>query len=96
MGTIKRFCELAAEDRFKDWPLVGEPELGPKIPFFGGTLNYKLQTGNGIEDYTSILRHFGWAVWLRRHRWSSGHPVSVEARCESGKLGTATRGHRET
>ena len=62
MHAIERFRELAAEDRFKGWPLVGEPELGPKIPFFGGTLNYKLNTGNGVEEYTSILRHFGWAV----------------------------------
>ena len=62
MHAIERFRELAAEDHFRGWPLVGEPELGPKIPFFGGTLNYKLQTGNGVEEYTSILRHFGWAV----------------------------------
>src|SRR3989338_6736808 len=62
MHAVERFRKLAAEDRFKGWPLVGEPELGPKIPFFGGTLNYKLNTGNGVEEYTSILRHFGWAV----------------------------------
>ena len=62
MHAVERFRKLAAEDRFKGWPLVGEPELGPKIPFFGGTLNYQLETGNGVEDYTSILRHFGWAV----------------------------------
>jgi len=62
MNAVERFLNLAEEDRFKGWPLLGEPELGPKIPFFGGTLNYKLQTGNGVEDYTSILRHFGWAV----------------------------------
>ena len=62
MHAVERFRKLAAEDRFKGWPFVGEPELGPKIPFFGGTLNYKLQTGNGVEEYTSILRHFGWAV----------------------------------
>ena len=62
MTAIDKFLELASEDRFRGWPLVGEPELGPKIPFFGQTLNYKLETGNGVEDYTSILRHFGWAV----------------------------------
>lgn len=62
MRATKRFQKLSAEDRFKGWPLIGEPELGPKIPFFGETLNYKLRTGNGAEDYTSILRHFGWAV----------------------------------
>ncbi len=62
MYAVEKFQKLATEERFKGWPLVGEPEVGPKIPFFGGTLNYKLQTGNGVEEYTSILRHFGWAV----------------------------------
>mgnify|MGYP001579932708 CR=1 FL=1 len=62
MHAIDRFRNLAAEDRFGGWPLVGQSELGPTIPFFGGTLNYQLQTGNGVEKYTSILRHFGWAV----------------------------------
>jgi len=55
MSAVERFRIIAAQDRFKGWPLIGEPELGPKIPYFGGTLNYKLQTGNGVEDYTSIL-----------------------------------------
>lgn len=62
MHAVEEFRRLATEDRFKGWPLVGEPKLGPKIPFFGRTLNYKIRTGNGIEDYTSILRNFGWAV----------------------------------
>jgi hypothetical protein len=62
MTSIERFKALAAEERFKGWPVVGKPELGPKIPFFGQTLNYELETGNGIEPYTSIIRHFGWAV----------------------------------
>lgn len=62
MSAVKDFCRIASEDRFNGWPLVGEPELGPRIPFFGQTLNYKLETGNGIEDYTSIIRSFGWAV----------------------------------
>ena len=62
MNAVDRFRRLAAEERFQGWPVVGEPELGPKIPFFGQTLNYKLKTGNGVEDYTSIIRHFGWAV----------------------------------
>lgn len=61
-SAVDKFEQLAAEKRFKGWPVVGEPELGPKIPWFGRTLNYKLQTPNGIEDYTSIIRHFGWAV----------------------------------
>lgn len=61
MNAVDRFRAFASEERFKGWPLVGEPELGPKIPFFGRTLNFKLRTGNGVEDYTSILRHFGWA-----------------------------------
>lgn len=61
-SSIEKFKSLAAEERFQGWPLVGEPELGPKIPFFGQTVNYKLQTGNGVEEYTSIVRHFGWVV----------------------------------
>lgn len=62
MNSVEKFRQLAAQERFKGWPVVGQPELGAKIPFFGQTLNYRLQTGNGTEDYTSILRHFGWAV----------------------------------
>lgn len=62
MSAISRFQEIAGQERFRGWPLVGEIEFGPKIPFFGQTINYKLRTGNGVEDYTSILRHFGWAV----------------------------------
>lgn len=62
MRAIDKFRELAAQERFKGWPVVGEPELGAKIPFFGQALNYKLKTGNGVEDYVSLLRHFGWAV----------------------------------
>ncbi len=62
MDAIKRFEKLAAQDRFKGWPLIGEQELGSKVPFFGQLLHYNLKTGNGIEHYTSILRHFGWVV----------------------------------
>lgn len=62
MHAIDIFLQLAAEERFKGWPLVGTAEEGDKIPFFGKTLNYQLATGNGTEDYTSILRHFGWSV----------------------------------
>ncbi len=63
MRAINQFRALAAEDRFKEgWPLVGNPRLGAKIPYFGQTLEYQLQTGNGVEDYTSIIRNFGWAV----------------------------------
>lgn len=61
--AIERFRALAEEPRFKGWPLVGEPTEGPKIPYFGSTINYKLKTGNGEEeDYTSIIRSFGWVV----------------------------------
>lgn len=60
--SIERFRALAAQERFKGWPLVGEPELGEKIPFFGQTVNYHLKTGKGVEPYTSIIRHFGWVV----------------------------------
>lgn len=61
-SIIEKFLRISNEDRFKGWPIVGEPTLGEKIPFFGQTLNYQLKTGNGIEDYTSVIRHFGWAV----------------------------------
>lgn len=67
MSSVERFRALASQERFKGWPLVGEPEVGVKIPFFGSTINYKLETGNGIEDYTSIVRHFGWAVVFGVH-----------------------------
>src|SRR3990167_11201173 len=62
MSATARFKELAGEERFRGWPLVGEAELGYKIPFFGQVLAYKLRTGNGVEEYYSLLRHFGWSV----------------------------------
>lgn len=62
MGAINSFKKIAAKEKFKGWPLVGSCMLGPKIPFFGETLNFKLKTGNGVEDYTCILRQFGWVV----------------------------------
>ncbi|MBS3903233.1 MAG: hypothetical protein KGZ30_02530 [Anaplasmataceae bacterium] len=59
----KKFLEIAGQPRFQGWSLVGDYELGPKIPFFGQQLNYKLLTGEGqVEEYTSLLRHFGWVV----------------------------------
>ncbi len=61
-SAVASFIKLATDPRFQGWPLVSEPILGEKIPFFGQTLNYQLKTGNGIENYTSIIRHFGWAV----------------------------------
>jgi hypothetical protein len=62
MSSIEKFRDLAEQNRFKGWPVIGEPELGQKIPFFGQVLHYTLQTGNGPEGYASILRHFGWSV----------------------------------
>lgn len=59
---VERFIKLSKEKRFKGWQVVGNPTQQLKIPCFGKTITYKLQTGNGIEDYTLILRHFGWAV----------------------------------
>ena len=62
-SAIQRFLKIAAEDRFKGWPLVeGSLTEGAKIPFFGSTINYQLQTPNGVEDYTSIIRSFGWGM----------------------------------
>ena len=61
--SVKKFLALAQEDRFKGWPMVpGSLKHGDKIPFFGSTINYQLETDKGIEDYTSIIRSFGWAV----------------------------------
>lgn len=62
MNAIDRFNTLAADPKFAGWPLVSAQVLGPKIQFFGQPLLYQLKTGNGIEDYTSIIRHFGWVV----------------------------------
>ncbi len=62
MSILKDYAAIAAQDKFNGWPLVGVPTLGDKIPFFGQTLHYKLETGNGVEDYTSIIRSFGWCV----------------------------------
>ncbi len=60
--AIQRFEEIAAQNRFKGWSLVGGYEFGENIPFFGKVLKYKLRTGNGEEEYFSLLRHFGWVV----------------------------------
>lgn len=61
MSATKKFQVLAGQERFKGWPMVGNPVFGEKIPFFGQTMTYRLRTGNGEEEYTSIIRHFGWA-----------------------------------
>jgi len=62
MNILDRFKEIAGQKKFKGWPLVGNYELGEKIPFFGQVLKSTLRTGNGDEDYHSIIRHFGWVV----------------------------------
>jgi len=62
MGAIEKFITISQESKFKGWPLVGDYSLGAKIPFFGQTLEYNLETGNGVEHYVSILRYFGWCV----------------------------------
>ncbi len=49
-------------NKFKGWPKTNKFILETEIPFFGKTVTYELRTGNGEENYTSILRHFGWAV----------------------------------
>lgn len=87
MRAIDRFAALATEDRFKGWPVIGEPELGQKIPFFGQALNYKLHAGGRVENYTSILRHFGWAVCfgvvnLRSNTYSDAEGPHVVTLCQ--------------
>ena len=60
--AIKRFKRISSEERFKGWPLVGTPKEGVTIPFFGKTIEYELRTGNGVEQYVSFIRTFGWVV----------------------------------
>jgi len=62
LTAVKQFLKISSQEKFKGWPLIGEIEDGVKIPFFGRTIDYKLQTPNGVEDYVSIIRSFGWAV----------------------------------
>lgn len=62
VSAVERFRQIAAEERFRGWPLVGEYRLGDKIPFFGQVLEYQLKTGRGVEDYFSLIRSFGWVV----------------------------------
>jgi hypothetical protein len=61
-NAVDQFLQLSKEERFKGWPLVSEIIQGPEIPYFGSTISYDLETGNGVEKYTSIIRSFGWAV----------------------------------
>lgn len=61
-NSIKTFKDLSQQDKFKGWPVIGEVIQGEKIPYFGHPINYNLQTGNGVESYTSLIRQFGWAV----------------------------------
>ncbi len=61
-NVVKRFKEIASQVKFQGWSLVGNYELGEKIPYFGQVLKYKLRTGNGDEEYFSLIRHFGWCV----------------------------------
>lgn len=61
MSALENFIEISEREQFKGWPMIGKPKLGKRIHFFGQELKYKLQTGNGPEDYTSIIRQFGWA-----------------------------------
>jgi len=61
-SVIERYKEIAGQVKFQGWPLVGDYKLGEKVPYFGQVLSYTLQTGNGNEDYYSLIRHFGWCV----------------------------------
>ncbi len=62
MSIVERFLKIAEQPKFKGWSMVGDYEYGPKIPFFGQVMEYQLQTGKGVEDYRSIIRHFGWSM----------------------------------
>jgi hypothetical protein len=63
LHAIKKFQDIASEERFKGWPLVAESgQMTAKIPYFGQIYEYDLVTPNGTEHYASIIRHFGWAV----------------------------------
>ena len=61
-NAVELFKEIASQEKFKGWPLVGDYRLGEKIPYFGQVLSYTLRTDNGDEDYVSLIRHFGWCV----------------------------------
>ena len=61
-NVIELFKEIRERINSKTWPQVGDTELLPKIPFFGQPIHYVLETTTGLEDYYSILRHFGWSV----------------------------------
>lgn len=61
-NIVEQYKEIAAKTKFQGWPIVGEYKLGNKIPFFGQVVEYVLRTGNGDEDYVSLIRHFGWVV----------------------------------
>src|SRR5581483_12023199 len=60
MDVIKRFQQIAEQEKFKGWPMVGDWRLGLEIPHFGQLLEYDLQTPSGKEHYVSLLRYFGW------------------------------------
>jgi hypothetical protein len=62
LGAIENFLKISTEERFKGWSVVGDYISKTEIPFFGETLDFQLETGNGVEDYTCILRQFGWVV----------------------------------
>lgn len=62
--SIETFLERSEDPKFAGWPLVegSMKQNSAVIPYFGSTIDYKLQTPNGEEAYTSIIRSFGWAV----------------------------------
>lgn len=62
MRAVEQFRRAAQDPKFKGWSVVGEPVIGEKIPFFGHPVHYQLQVGEETQDYTSLLRDFGWAV----------------------------------
>jgi hypothetical protein len=62
--SVLTFLERSADPVYTGWPLVegSMKQESAIIPFFGSTIDYKLRTPNGEEDYTSIIRSYGWSV----------------------------------
>lgn len=60
--AVRRFKEIASQNKFKGWKQSSDFETVFEIPYFGSVIRYTLQTGNGTDEYYSIIRSFGWCV----------------------------------